>query len=197
MSADDQLALLSCAPPPKFPPGPIIRDALVEGKMRWLLRRAWGPGPAILWCGLNPSVADARRDDPTMLRIIGFSYRWGFGSLVMVNLYPFISSSPAVLRGWIERARGVGDVIRKNQLMVREQVRRIDVRVAAWGAGVAPEAEFDFMRAMSWDASEADPVWKCLGLNGGGSPVHPLARGKHRVPDDAKLIDFPFPEESY
>lgn len=194
MSADDQLALLSCAPPPKFPPGPIIRDALVEGKMRWLLRRAWGPGPAILWCGLNPSVADARRDDPTMLRIIGFSYRWGFGSLVMVNLYPLISSSPAVLRGWIERARGVGGVIHKNRLMVREQVPVVDVRVAAWGAEVSPDEARDFMTVVCWGRPT---TWKCLGLNGRGSPIHPLARGRHRVPDDATLIDYQFPEEHY
>jgi hypothetical protein len=44
------------------------------------------------------------------------------------------------------------------------------------------------------DSSEFDgfiggvpPEWKCLGLTGGGAPVHPLARGRHRVPDDATL----------
>lgn len=193
----EQLDLLRCPPPPRFPPGPIIRDAQVEGKMRWTLRRAWGPGPAILWCGLNPSKADMLIDDPTMLRVIGFSYRWGFGSLVMINIYPLVTSSPAVLRGWLQRSWRAGDLIIKNRMIAREEVHKVDVRVAAWGRGVSPGAEYNFIEAMCDNPAYPPPAWKCLGLNGGGSPIHPLARGRNRVPDSATLVNYPLTEERH
>lgn len=192
----EQLDLLRCPPPPTFPPGPILREALVEGKMRWTLRRAWGRGPAILWCGLNPSKANGATDDPTMLRVIGFSYRWGFGSLVMINIYPYITSSPEVLRGWLQRSPRAAGLISHNRMVAREEAGKVDVRVAAWGAGATATAEHEFMTAMSWDGL-IEPPWKCLGLNDGGSPIHPLARGRHRVPDNATLIDYPSPEARY
>lgn len=63
------------------------------GTYRCELRRWWRAGPPVAWLMLNPSTADGLHDDPTLRRIIGFTYRWGFGGLVVVNLYPFRASS--------------------------------------------------------------------------------------------------------
>ena len=66
---------------------------------RWSLQRQWQPGlPRLVFIGLNPSRADAERDDPTLRRIVGFARRWGFGSVTVLNLFARISPSPALLK---------------------------------------------------------------------------------------------------
>lgn len=186
-----QLDLMLEAPiQPRRPAEPILREAEIDGQYRWTLRRAWGSGPSILWCGLNPSTADGKVDDPTMRREIGFSFRWGFGSLVKVNLYPYRSSKPSEMRRWLASPESHGAYF-KNARRVVGEVKKVDALVAAWGAGVDYEQVRDFMTLMFWDVDCPKP-WKCLGTNADGSPIHTLARGKRRVPDDAKLVDYPF-----
>ena len=46
---------------------------------------------------LNPSMADANRDDPTITRCKGFAERWGYGSLVVGNLFALRSPHPKEL----------------------------------------------------------------------------------------------------
>lgn len=53
----------------------VERSAVVspDGRYRYLLERRWGNGPAIVWVMLNPSMADATVDDPTIRRVVSFS----------------------------------------------------------------------------------------------------------------------------
>ena len=70
-----------------------------DGCFRWWLTRRWRHGGRVLiFLGLNPSRADAERDDPTLRRLIGFAGDWGYDALVVVNLFARISASPSVLR---------------------------------------------------------------------------------------------------
>ncbi len=69
------------------------------GGYRWWLKRRWADGQrSLMFIGLNPSTADASRNDPTLRRLIGFAQRWGFAELVVLNLFARISPHPAVLR---------------------------------------------------------------------------------------------------
>lgn len=206
-----QLALsIPDAPPRRMPSEPILRSAAVEGPYRWTMTRGWGSGPTILWVLLNPSDADAKRDDPTTLRMIGFSYRWGFGSMIVANVYPFVSSTTDKLRAWRKtfdhktyEANGMREwsmdqtpwsAFHHNQSVIQKLIEPGTVIVAAWGAGV-DEADLDhFMRGVGCrvDDEEFGNVdigveWMCLGITKARAPIHPLARGRHRVPDDAKL----------
>lgn len=189
----NQLALLDTPEiaRPKFPSGVIVRDALIEDGCRFWLKRAWGPGPCIAWVGLNPSDADGERDDPTMLREIGFSYRWGFGSLIKLNIFPFISSSPAVMR----KARECDALMlsqMQNDEICAELLTKADARMAAWGNGATAEEVENWLAVIAmerddltiWGDGIAITDWKCLGTNANGSPRHTLSRGKNRVPDD-------------
>lgn len=191
----------------KMPAEPIVRIAEIEGEYRWLLKRAWGAGPTILWCGTNPSIADAKRDDPTMLREIGFSYRWGFGSLIKVNIYPFISPDMKELAKWraswrpqeLDYAPWSIDkspisAWHHNQRIIWEQLKQASTYVAAWGNGIEPNDVESFVggACIRIDDDEFGNLplrvdWQCLDTNADGSPKHTLARGKHRIPDDAKL----------
>ena len=74
------------------------------GHYRWMLRRSIrmpsrdDPCKLLLFVGLNPSLADAGRDDPTLRRLQGFARDWGYHQLVVLNVFGRISPSPRDLR---------------------------------------------------------------------------------------------------
>lgn len=192
------------------PSEPIVRSASIEGCYRWTATRAWGSGRTVLWVPLNPSDADGRRDDPTMWRMMSFSFRWGFGSMVVANVYPFISSTTDKLRAWRKtfdhktyEANGMRpwdldkstwSAFHHNQAAISKLLTPETVCVAAWGNGV-DDADLDhFLRGVRLQVEDeefgdvgVEVDWHCLGKTASGAPIHPLARGKHRVPDDAAL----------
>lgn len=192
--------------PMRMPQEPIVRSADIEPPYRWMMTRAWGPGPCISWTLFNPSDADGARDDPTTQRMMGFSHRWGFGTMVVTNVYPFIASKPGDLWSWrstwaMQPSYGAW---LHNRIVVNEALTKSETHVAAWGNGPRPDDLKDFLQhaTIGVDTSEFDgfgivqvPVeWKCLGHTLGGAPKHPLARGPHRVSDDAQLTDWRSPD---
>ena len=65
---------------------------------RYMLERTWDcRKERVLFVMLNPSTADEEEDDPTITRCLGFATRWGFGSLVVGNLFALRSPNPREL----------------------------------------------------------------------------------------------------
>lgn len=177
---------------------PIVRTAEFSecGRLRWTLKRAWGSGPHIAWIGLNPSIADHRKDDPTVWREMCFSCRWGFGSMVKLNLYPFVSSKPSELWKWLE-GDSVNDGMSANFKRTYEELKKAEFWMAAWGTGKQNSSRGPYDNIADWHddmnaCMELEELPQrplhCLGTTADGSPVHTLARGKHRVPDNQKPI---------
>lgn len=198
-----QLAMFPDAPARlRRPPEPIVRSARVEGPFRFELIRAWGSGPRLAIAGCNPSYADGKRDDPTMWRGMSFAYRLGFGSLVMVNIYPLITPSLAELRRWRESWSHGGSLRRSegaeawsiNCHAVANALAGCRAYLAAWGNGIDPRDFFIWRTTVEELMRRAAPIhWSCLGTNADGSPKHLIARGRHRIPDDAQLVPWKGP----
>lgn len=190
----------------------IRRSASISkcGTYRWTLWREWGSeasspdaGLILPWIMLNPSTADGALDDPTLRRIIGFSWRWGFDGVLVVNLYPFRSSKPAALREWLRwderQDLDARDAIHQNRNRIAALLTPYDAAMAAWGSpagSLGYEAELGaegLLDAINNPESVHPPTTRkrvielfCLGITGAGDPKHPMARGRHRVPDDAR-----------
>lgn len=167
--------------------------------LRYEIRRWWVDEPKrwAVWLMLNPSNAGAEQMDPTAQRVTHFSRSWGLDGWIGVNLYPLISSTPAEMWRWAAwDVNGpdywARDRIHDNLNFVEAAGRAAIIRVAAFGAqpvehddGWLEEAIEAFTQPSSMGAGE---TLNCLGTNKTGQPLHPMARGKWRVPDDRQPI---------
>ncbi|HEV8470576.1 MAG TPA: DUF1643 domain-containing protein [Candidatus Limnocylindria bacterium] len=105
---------------------------------------------------LNPSTADARRDDPTIRRCIGFARGWGFGGVEVVNLFAYRTTD------WRELVRVCDPVGPDNSRHLWRAIARAGLVVLAWGAHASSSRLLSLPRA------------RCLGLTRAGEPRHPL-----------------------
>lgn len=152
-----------------------------DGHYRFWLGRAWDESlPTITWIMANPSTADAEKDDPTLKRIIKFSQSWGFGRLIVVNLFPFRSSRPAECLKWfkIEKSSD-GSMLQVNRIYLARATERSQKILLAWGA--AGEWHPGYTRVIV--QALRDKAY-CLATTKSGQPMHPLARGRNRIADD-------------
>lgn len=174
---------------------------------RWTLTRAF-EGPLALtppaptsevrarflpWLMLNPSDADHLREDPTLRRVMLFSWCWGFAGCLLLNVYPYRTPSPAALArivvGWDERgAWDVRDTIWENHSRVKAELKPYDAVMVAWGSqsgrlGQETDAwANNLFEEIDNERDEPIRRW-CLGRTKSGDPIHPMARGRSRVPD--------------
>ncbi|UZD60677.1 DUF1643 domain-containing protein [Shewanella algae] len=129
---------------------------------RYALTRVWDPEkPYVTFIGLNPSTADATINDPTIRRCIGFAERWGYGGLVMVNLFAYRATDPSVMMAATDPV-GVN-----NDEWLKSLADAAGTVVAAWGNHGA------FMQRSS-KVRELIPNLHYLKLNSSGEPAHPL-----------------------
>jgi hypothetical protein len=150
------------------------------------LRRIWDDSkPLLPVCMLNPSDADDRKNDPTVRVLIWFATLWGYGGIIIVNLFDIRTSSPK------EMMAHAAPLSPENLAYIDGALNHARHRniplLAAWGAGGS------HMVRDAWFIARArhhlvDLV--CLGLTKDGFPKHPMARGVHRIPRDQQPIMF-------
>lgn len=118
------------APTPIFPEATMRRGATLSpcGLYRYDLWRTWDTNkPSMGVILLNPSTADASKDDPTVTRLIKRATFSGFGSLCLVNLFAYRATNPE------ELARVPDPVGPHNDTTIMHQMQRTQVCVLGWG----------------------------------------------------------------
>ena len=66
---------------------------------RYRLWRFWDKRKGIvLFIGLNPSTADEKVNDPTIRRCIGYAMDWGYGGMLMGNIFAYRNTYPETLK---------------------------------------------------------------------------------------------------
>lgn len=152
--------------PPPGSTGAVLGRAVFDStqRYRFLLTRSTGTGSdRLAFVLLNPSTADAMRNDPTIRRCIGYARRWGFGRLEIVNIFAFRTTFPREL--FIDDDPvGPG-----NDAWIRRVCRRADRVVAAWGGHGARLNRSTRIAELLADIE----AW-CLGTTVAGEPRHPL-----------------------
>lgn len=136
---------------------------------RYTLFRDLGmQGPQLTVVMLNPSTADAVKDDPTIRRVIGFAKSWGCGSVQVLNLFAIRATDPREMLAADDPVGPENDEHLTRELrMAKDDGRFV---LAAWGShGGHMSRDFQVTHKL------VDGVdWRCLGRTHGGSPKHPL-----------------------
>jgi len=135
-------------------------------RWRYLLWRRWDDAaPVANFLMLNPSTADEKVLDPTCSRARDYAMRWGYGALLVTNLFAWRATEPARMKSARDPVGGASDAA------ILRAAGQADIVVCAWGNhGVHGERSQAVLRLLR----NGGVVLHVLRLNAGGEPAHPL-----------------------
>lgn len=126
-------------------------------------------GKVIGFFGVNPSRADANRDDNTSKKWIGFCKRWGAERYIAGNVFAYRATDVTEL-ATVDDPFGpdIGD-------HTTDIINEADILVPCWGDTSKVPAKLQFAFDILLDAlvSSGKPVMH-FGLTKAGDPAHPL-----------------------
>lgn len=140
-----------------------------DGSGRLTLWRVWDIAlPTLVLGMLNPSKADAQKNDPTVRKGIGFAQRNGFGGLMVCNLSEHRATKPADLFAHLV---GRDTITPENRAAILSLIKGRVVALA-WGAHgrrlPSSACEFEFL------AGQYAARVCVLDRLADGTPAHPL-----------------------
>lgn len=145
-------------------------------------------GAPVLFVMLNPSTADATRDDPTIRRCTRFAHRLGAGRLIVANLYSYRATRPAELGKALARGAQLVD-LEADQHIDEAAREAMGAVVVAWGArppGLPLEHHRQRIADVLGILRRAGRTTWALGRTASGAPRHPLY-----LPAEAPLERWP------
>ena len=135
-------------------------------RWRYLLWRRWDSArPVANFLMLNPSTADEVKLDPTCSRARDYAERWGYGALVVTNVFAFRNTDPARMKA-AQDPVGPG-----NDAAIVRAAREAGIVVCAWGNHGAFLGRSARVTAL---LRKNHVELHALRVNAGGEPAHPL-----------------------
>lgn len=143
------------------------------GKYRYRLDREVQPeGKVFAYFGINPSTADAIRDDQTVKKWIGFTLRNGGRKFIAGNVFSYRATKVT------ELASAPFPHGPQHLAHLLGIVQEADVLVPCWGSrDKVPKnlhAQIDLL--LTWLIATGKPVM-CFGVTASGDPKHPQMLG--------------------
>jgi hypothetical protein len=150
-------------------------------RYRYTLSRSWGDKTnSVAFVMLNPSTADAEKDDPTIRKCITFAKTWGFTSLEVVNLYGWRSTDPKLLLD-VEEPVGpdndaaIAEVVgRAKRVVLAYGSKLVEYAPALWRSGLPGCFLAREGVVVGLVGRHASSKYGWLVLNQDGRPRHPL-----------------------
>ena len=105
------------------------------GKYRYELHRTWDKKKKkVLFIMLNPSTADIHNNDLTTIRCMNFAKKWGYGGIMIGNIYPFRAKRPKDLRRWLDEPCDTQFYVGyDNENYVIDMAYKAGLIICAWG----------------------------------------------------------------
>lgn len=135
-------------------------------RWRYLLWRRWDERqPLANFLMLNPSTADEWRLDPSCTRARNYAERWGYGGILVTNLFGWRATDPDEMKAARDPVGGGNDAA------ILRAARAAAVVVCAWGNhGTHLGRAARVAKALHSSGVELH----FLKINGSGEPAHPL-----------------------
>lgn len=150
------------------------------------------------WLGCNPSRASHLQDDPTCGRIVHHSLRAGCPRSLVGNVWPWRSPYPDDLWAAIAAGLVTDEMLQANLDALAMISAQADIHVVAFGVEPLRRFPVAVRRAVEAFSLEGSVPLYCLGVAGDGkAPLHPLARGKFAVRNDAELRPWSWLDEQH
>lgn len=131
-------------------------------RFRYLLWRIWDTSlPVVLVIGLNPSTANATRDDATIWKLIRLTKNWKYGGFYMANCFPHMATNPKNMKPNLR--------LEKNDYWIKLAAYKCEKVLFAWG-------NFPIISQTKRDQKMKTYFPKALVIahNKNGTPKHPL-----------------------
>ena len=138
---------------------------------RYALWRRWNlkqHNDMVCFIGLNPSKADAYKDDHTIKKLMGFASRWGYGGIIVANLFAWRDTEP---KHMMTQPEPVGW---DNDEFILSCILRSRAVIPMWGAHGIHQNR---CRSVFPLLAESDVVPMCFGLTQLEQPKHPARLG--------------------
>lgn len=138
----------------------------INSRQRYFLRYRWRRGNKLLvFLMLNPSTADENGPDPTVRRCINFAKANDYDGVIVLNVYPLISTDPKGIKGELSRRAA-----HYNEQFIHKVSRKHRTVVVAWGGDCKTPAEQMRRKIKTYGFK----MVLCLGTTKAGQPRHPL-----------------------
>jgi hypothetical protein len=145
------------------PTGALFSDCR---RWRYLLWRCWDETkPVANFLMLNPSTADEFKLDPSCTRARNYAERWGFGALVVTNIFGWRSTDPKAMK------TAKDPVGRGNDAAIVQAAKGAKLVVCAWGNHGLHAERAERVKAL---LNQEGIALHVLRMNGAGQPAHPL-----------------------
>jgi hypothetical protein len=135
-------------------------------RWRYLLWRRWDAArPVANFLMLNPSTADEFKLDPSCTRARNYAERWGYGGLIVTNIFGWRATDPKAMRS-------VKDPVgRGNDAAIVLAAKQAAIVVCAWGTH---GEHMDRGKQVLQFLAGAGVALHALRVTAGGHPAHPL-----------------------
>jgi len=135
-------------------------------RYRYQLERIWDPDLSVCaFIMLNPSTADENANDKTITKCMKYAKSWGFGGILVVNLFALRSTDPNKMKTDKDPIGNEAD----DYLL--EALSRAQLAVCAWGTDGShlgrSKQVVDLLRRKGIETF-------CLKKTKSGEPNHPL-----------------------
>ena len=138
-------------------------------KYRYTLHRTWDNSKEkIVFIGVNPSTADETIDDATLTKCMNYAKAWGYGGLVMLNLFAYRATDPTVMKSARDPIGGS-----ENDSFIKKYTdpKKISKVICAWGEH---GKHLDRANLVIKSHIHSDAKLYALKINKSGAPHHPL-----------------------
>lgn len=160
---------------------------------RYFIERSWGSGDKILGSILmNPSRADAIKNDATIELLIDYSRNNKYDGICVVNIIPIIEPNSTKLSDIQVVSEAVKDDEQKEAFIY--MLGKCDDVYVGWGGKGNKYFHYLFEGNNSEEIKELKAVFKkskffATYLSAKGYPFHPKQRNKNTLKNNSDLID--------